>query len=80
MEDAISNTIKYLGLIPIGGTEKLKEGAKKHMLQLNGKLITGQLVLVKVMIGFAAELGCVASVIAKCVDESVSEIVLRSIC
>lgn len=80
MEDAISNTIKYLGLIPTSGTDKLKEGAKKHMLLLNGKLITGQLVLVKVMIGFAAELGCVANVIAKCVDESVSEIVLKSIC
>ena len=80
LEDSISNTIKYLGLLPIAGTDKTKAGSKKHSLLLNGKLITGQLVLVKVMIGFTADLGCVASVVAKCNDETVSDIVLKSIC
>ena len=79
-DDVVNNMIKYLGLIPHSNTEKCKQGEKRHKLLLYGKLITGQLVLAQIMIGFTAELGCVAKVIAKCADETVPASVLKSIC
>ena len=79
-EDAIINLIRYLGLFPVNQSEKMKSGEKKHTLLLAGKLVTGQLLLVKILIGFTSELGCCANVIAKCADEGFSEIVLKSIC
>lgn len=79
-EESITNIIKYLSLAPIAASDKVKGTPKKHSLLLSGKLITGQLVLVKVMIGFAGDYGCVANVVAKCNDETVSDIVLKSIC
>ena len=80
IEDAVTNLIKYLGLFPHSNTEKCKQGEKKHKLLLYGKLITGQLVLAQVIIGFTTELGCVANVIAKCADDTVPANVLKSIC
>ena len=59
MEDAVEGVNRSFGMAVCDGTGTLDVSSKVHNLLLSGSYMGKDSILVKVMIGFNAEYGCV---------------------
>jgi len=62
MDEAVEGVIKKFGMSACEGTSKINVTEKVHNLLLCGLFLNKEMVLIRAMIGFNAEYGCVLKV------------------
>lgn len=65
MEDAVDGVIKSFGMSTCDGSNKINVTEKAHHLLLSGLFLNKEMVLVRAIIGFNQEYGCVLKVMVR---------------
>jgi coatomer protein complex subunit gamma len=79
MEDAVSTLVKNFSMSVCEDTDKTNVTEKVHNLLLSGIFLGKEVVLVRCMIGFNAEYGCVLKLFVRSCDETASNFMLKCI-
>ena len=79
MEDAIEGVTKSFGMSVCEGSSKINVTEKAHHLLLSGTFLNNEMVLVRAIIGFNQEYGCVMKVVVRSLNQAVSNIMLEVI-
>ena len=73
MEDAVEGTTKSFGMAVCDKSNTINVTDKVHNLLLSGLVLGREMVLVRAIIGFNNEYGCVLKVCIRSLSESVSK-------
>jgi hypothetical protein len=79
MEEAVSTLIKNFGMSICEDTDKPNVTEKVHNLLLSGMFLGSHVVLVRLMIGFNSEHGCVSKLFVRSTNEVASNFMLKCI-
>jgi len=79
MEDAVEGVTKSFGMSVCEGSNKINITEKAHHLLLSGLFLNKEMVLVRAIIGFNQEYGCVLKVVVRSLNANVSNIMLEVI-
>lgn len=79
MEEAVEGVTKSFGMSVCEGSQKINVTEKAHHLLLSGLFLNKEMVLVRAVIGFNAEYGCVLKVVVRSLNAAVSNIMLEVI-
>jgi len=79
MEDAVEGVTKSFGMSVCEGSNKINVTEKAHHLLLSGLFLNKEMVLVRAIIGFNQEYGCVLKVVVRSLNANVSSIMLEVI-
>ena len=79
MEDAVDGVTKSFGMSVCEGSSKFNVTEKAHHLLLSGLFLNKEMVLVRAIIGFNQEYGCVLKVVVRSLNTNVSNIMLEVI-
>lgn len=79
LEDAVEGVTKNFGMSVCDGSNKVNVTEKAHNLLLSGLFLNKEMVLVRAIIGFNAEYGCVLKVVVRSMNANVSNIMLEVI-
>ena len=79
LEDAVEGVTKNFGMSVCDGSNKVNVTEKAHNLLLSGLFMNKEMILVRAIIGFNVEYGCVLKVVVRSMNESVSNIMLEVI-
>lgn len=72
MEDAVEGVTKIFGMAVCEGSNKINVTDKAHNLMLCGSFLAKELVVVRAVIGFNSEYGCVLKVYIRSLSQAVS--------
>lgn len=73
MEDAVDGVTSNFGMAVCDGTGTVSVSDKVHNLLLSGMYLGKEMVLIRAMIGFNAEYGCVLKVCIRSKSKQISE-------
>ena len=79
METAVIGVTKFLGMSVCENTDRVNVTEKVHNLLLSGMFMGAEMVLVRAMLGFNQEYGCVLKLTVRSTNEIVSHTVLEAI-
>jgi coatomer subunit gamma len=79
MEDAVEGVQKSFGMSVCDNSDKINVTEKAHNLLLSGLFLNKEMVLVRAIIGFNNEYGCVLKVCIRSMNKNVSNILLEVI-
>lgn len=79
LDEAVEGVTKNFGMSVCDGSNKVNMTEKAHNLLLSGLFLNKEMVLVRAIIGFNAEYGCVLKVVVRSMNSNVSNIMLEVI-
>lgn len=70
---------KIFGMSVCDGSNKINATEKAHNLLLSGLFLNKEMVLVRAIIGFNEQYGCVLKVIVRSMNQAISNVMLEAI-
>ena len=77
LEEAVEGITKNFGMSVCDGSNKVNVTEKAHNLLMSGLFLNKEMVLVRAIIGFNAEYGCVLKVVVRSMNATVSNTMLE---
>lgn len=79
LEEAVEGVTKNFGMSVCDGSNKVNVTEKAHNLLLSGLFLNKEMVLVRAIIGFNAEYGCILKVVVRSLNANISNVMLEVI-
>ncbi len=79
LEEAVEGVTKNFGMSVCDGSNKVNVTEKAHNLLLSGLFLNKEAILVRAIIGFNQEYGCVLKVVVRSLNANVSNVMLEVI-